>query len=100
MICRVPVNDSVTVTRQEDCIPLQSGGCHDGNTLRGVEDRDKRLVIRDELEVLSVKVDVEAFDSPDDGESFLVDLGVPLLCLGQGTRFECDWSFLATCEDV
>ena len=57
-------------------------------------------MIRDELEVPSVEVDVEAFGNPDDGESFLTNLGVPLFCIGQGTRYKCDWSFLASCEDV
>ena len=38
VVCRVPVNKRVTVTRQEDCILLQSGCCYDGNTLRGAED--------------------------------------------------------------
>ena len=57
-------------------------------------------MIRDELKVSSVEVDVDVFDNQDDGESFLTDLEVPLLCLGQGTRCKCDWSFIASCEDV
>ena len=53
------------------------------------------------VKVSTVEIDVEAFDSSrDDGEGFLVDLGVTLLCLGQGTRWECEWSFLASCDDV
>ena len=37
---------------------------------------------------------------PDGVAAVLVALVAPSLCLGQGTRCECDWSFLASCEDV